>query len=97
MAVNCQADETVCFSWILWPSRDVHNEAMPEIMADPRLGSATCPMPFNVVLSQHFLFHPHVIRHQTECGFVQFRGSPRPRVAPVVWTALANRSRSAKP
>ena len=35
MAVKCQTDETVCFSWLLWPSSDVRNDAMPEIMADP--------------------------------------------------------------
>ena len=47
MAVKCQADETVCFSWILWPSRGARHEAMPEIMADPRLDPATFPMPFD--------------------------------------------------
>ena len=47
MAVKCQADETVCFSGILWPFRDVRNEAMREILADPRLDPAICPMPFD--------------------------------------------------
>ena len=47
MAVQCRADETVCFSWVLWPSRDVRNEAMPKIMADPRLDPAVQPMPFD--------------------------------------------------
>ena len=47
MAVNCRSDETFCFSWILWPSKEVRNEAMPKIMADPRLDPATRPMPFD--------------------------------------------------
>lgn len=47
LAVKCQADETVCFSWILWPSRELHDVAMPKIMADPRLDPATLPMPFD--------------------------------------------------
>jgi uncharacterized protein YbaA (DUF1428 family) len=37
MAVKCKDDETVVFSWIIWPSRDVRNEAMKKVMADPRL------------------------------------------------------------
>ena len=40
-------DETVCFSWILWPSKEAHNEAMPKIMADPWLQPAVNPMPFD--------------------------------------------------
>ena len=47
MAVRCQPDETVCFSWILWPTRQVRNEAMPKIMSDPRLDRTTVPMPFD--------------------------------------------------
>ena len=47
MAVKCRADETVCFSWILWPSKDVRDRAMPKIMADPRLDPAVQPMPFD--------------------------------------------------
>ena len=46
-AVDCRSDETVCFSWILWPSREVRNEAMPKIMADPRLHPDANPMPFD--------------------------------------------------
>ena len=32
MAVQCKPDETVCFSWIEWPSKEVHDEAMPKTM-----------------------------------------------------------------
>lgn len=47
MAVKREPDETVVFSWILWPSREVRNEAMPKIMADPRMQPDTNPMPFD--------------------------------------------------
>ena len=44
MAVQCQADETVVFSWITWPSRQVRDTGMKAFMEDPR-----CPkdMPFD--------------------------------------------------
>lgn len=47
MAVKCGTDETVVFSWILWPSREVRNTAMEKAMADPRLAPETNPMPFD--------------------------------------------------
>ncbi len=37
MAVKCQADETVVFSWIVWPSRAARDEGMKNVMADPEL------------------------------------------------------------
>ena len=47
MAVKCKEDETVIFSWIVWPSREVRNEAMKKLMADPRFNPETNPMPFD--------------------------------------------------
>lgn len=47
MAVKRQEDETVVFSWVEWPSREVRNQAMPGIMADPRAQPDTNPMPFD--------------------------------------------------
>lgn len=47
MAVKRKEDETVVFSWILWPSRDVRNTAMEKVMADPRLHPDANPMPFD--------------------------------------------------
>ena len=35
LAVQRKDDETVGFSWIIWPSRKVRDEAMPKVMADP--------------------------------------------------------------
>jgi uncharacterized protein YbaA (DUF1428 family) len=47
MAVKREADETVVFSWITWPSRQVRDEAWKKVMADPRLQPDTNPMPFD--------------------------------------------------
>ena len=47
MAVKCRSDETVIFSWIVWPSRDVRNAAMEKVRADPRFHPDTNPMPFD--------------------------------------------------
>ena len=47
MAVKCKDDETVVFSWIVWPSRDVRNEGMKKMMDDPRMHPDSNPMPFD--------------------------------------------------
>jgi uncharacterized protein YbaA (DUF1428 family) len=47
MAVKCKDEETVVFSWIIWPSRKVRDEGMKKVMADARLQSDTNPMPFD--------------------------------------------------
>ncbi len=47
MAVKCKPDETVIFSWLVWPSRAVRDQAMPRIMEDPRLQPDVNPMPFD--------------------------------------------------
>ena len=47
MAVKCRQDETVVFSWILWPSRDARNKGMERALADPRLDPDNNPMPFD--------------------------------------------------
>ena len=47
MAVKRKEDETVVFSWIIWPSRKVRDEGMKKVMADPRLQPDTNPMPFD--------------------------------------------------
>ncbi|MBT8080080.1 MAG: DUF1428 domain-containing protein [Gammaproteobacteria bacterium] len=43
MAVKCREDETVVFSWVIWPSRDARNKGMKKLMADERMSSATMP------------------------------------------------------
>ncbi|MBB3232772.1 DUF1428 domain-containing protein [Halomonas stenophila] len=47
MAVQCRPDETVIFAWLVWPSREVRDQAMPRIMEDPRLSPEVNPMPFD--------------------------------------------------
>jgi uncharacterized protein YbaA (DUF1428 family) len=47
MAVKRKDDETVVFSWIIWPSRKVRDEGMKKVMEDPRLKPDTNPMPFD--------------------------------------------------
>ena len=37
MAVKLRADETVVFSWITWPSREVRDKGMKSAMEDPRM------------------------------------------------------------
>lgn len=47
MAVKCQADETVVFSWVVWPSREAHDDGMRKVMEDPRMQPEANPMPFD--------------------------------------------------
>jgi len=47
MAVKLQQEETVVFSWITWPSRQVRDEGMKKAIADPRLQPDRNPMPFD--------------------------------------------------
>jgi uncharacterized protein YbaA (DUF1428 family) len=47
MAVKRKPDETVVFSWVLWPSRAARDEGMKKVMADPRIQPDVNPMPFD--------------------------------------------------
>lgn len=47
LAVQCRPDETVIFSWLVWPSREVRDQAMAKVMVDPRLQPDVNPMPFD--------------------------------------------------
>jgi uncharacterized protein YbaA (DUF1428 family) len=47
MAVKCEPGETVVFSWIVWPSREVRDAGMAKVMADPRVQPEVNPMPFD--------------------------------------------------
>jgi len=37
MAVKCEAEEDVVFSWIVWPSKEVRDAGNKAAMTDPRL------------------------------------------------------------
>ncbi|WP_448211040.1 DUF1428 domain-containing protein [Colwellia sp. MEBiC06753] len=45
MAVNCQPDETVVFSWVTWPSKAVRESGMKAVMAE--YDAEQNPMPFD--------------------------------------------------
>ena len=47
LAVQLQADETVVFSWITWPSKAVRDEAWEKLMQDPLFDPKTNPMPLD--------------------------------------------------
>ena len=46
-AVNCREDETVVFSWILWPSRKARDAGMKAAMEDPRMQPGGFEIPFD--------------------------------------------------
>ena len=47
MAVNCKKDETVVFSWVVWPSKETRDAGWDAIMQDPRMQPEQNPMPFD--------------------------------------------------
>lgn len=46
-AVKCQEDETVIFSWIVWPSKAIRDAGMDTIMKDEQLRAEVTQMPFD--------------------------------------------------
>ena len=42
-AVQCKDDETVVFSWIVWPSKQVRDEGMEKVMQDVRMDESSMP------------------------------------------------------
>ena len=47
MAVKRADDESVIFSWVTWPSKQVRDDAWKKVMADPRMQPDKNPMPFD--------------------------------------------------
>ena len=47
MAVKKQDDETVLFSWIIWPDKETRDQGMKKMMGDPRMKEDVNPMPFD--------------------------------------------------
>lgn len=46
-AVQAKDDETVVYSWVEWPSKEVRDAAWPKIMEDERLKPGSVEMPFD--------------------------------------------------
>lgn len=47
LAVQRKDDESVVFSWVMWPSRAVRDEGMKKVMTDPRMQPNVCAMCFD--------------------------------------------------
>lgn len=47
MAVKCEENETVVFSWMVWPSKEVRDKGWEAMMEDPRMNPEQSPMPFD--------------------------------------------------
>jgi uncharacterized protein YbaA (DUF1428 family) len=47
MAVKLKDDETVVFSWIIWPDKATRDAGMEKVMADPRIQPDMNSMPFD--------------------------------------------------
>ena len=46
-AVKATGDENVVYSWIEWPSKEIHDSAWPKIMEDERMKPNRDTMPFD--------------------------------------------------
>jgi uncharacterized protein YbaA (DUF1428 family) len=62
MAVKLKEDETVVFSWIIWPDKATRNAGMQKMMADPRMQPDVNSMPFD---GQRMIFGGFNIIYQT--------------------------------
>lgn len=47
MAVKCEDNESVVFSWVVWPSKEIRDSGWGKIMNDPRMNEENNPMPFD--------------------------------------------------
>lgn len=47
MAVICSKDETVVFSSVVWPTKEIRDAGWEAIMEDPRMHPDQNPMPFD--------------------------------------------------
>ncbi len=46
-AVQKKDNETICFSWIVWPSKEARDAGMKKVFADERMKPENNPMPFD--------------------------------------------------
>lgn len=47
LAVKAQENETVVFSWVVWPSKEIRDAGWGAMMEDPRMSPEVNPMPFD--------------------------------------------------
>lgn len=47
LAVKCEPDEVVVFSWVRWPTKAVRDQGMKRVMEDPRMRNAEMPFDGN--------------------------------------------------
>ena len=47
MAVKRKEDESIVFSWIVWPSKEARDGGMEKVINDPRMNNQHNPMPFD--------------------------------------------------
>jgi uncharacterized protein YbaA (DUF1428 family) len=47
LAVKCEKDETVVFSWITWPSKEVHDASWDKLMAHPFFQTGMSEAPYD--------------------------------------------------
>lgn len=47
MSVQAKDDETVVFSWTVWPDKETRDEGWTKMMSDPKIGEAMGAMPFD--------------------------------------------------
>lgn len=48
LSVKTEEDETVVFSWIEWPSKEVRDAGMKKVMEDPRMQPGDAEPPFDM-------------------------------------------------
>jgi len=64
-AVAAKDDESVNFSWIVWPSREARDAGMAKVMADERMKPGAKEMPFDM---QRIIFGGFEVVLDTHAG-----------------------------
>jgi len=64
-AVAAKDDETINFSWIVWPSKAVRDAGMAKVMADERMKPGAKEMPFDM---QRIIFGGFEVVLDTNAG-----------------------------
>ena len=64
-AVAAKDDETLAFSWIVWPSKEARDAGMAKVMADERMKPGAKEMPFDM---QRMIFGGFEVVLDTKAG-----------------------------